>query len=126
MQEEIPYEKNVDQIALMLSKYNYLIQKYHDAAVSGDELAQIFAFTERYIMDRSQDEATDPEAIIKWIRDCKDCAFPEAFYNKYTIGFYRRSCHSLLKTLSKAIPGRYIRYAAQLLPEQDMFGEVTT
>lgn len=118
------YESNVNEIALILSKYNYLIQKYHYASVSRDEHKQICFFTEKYIIDRNKDINAKPEQIIEWMRNSDDEEFLWAFYNKYTIGFYTMSCSSLLKTLSKAIEGKYIRCAAQLLPMQDMLGEV--
>lgn len=118
------YESDVDEIALMLSKYNYLIQKYHFASVSNDEFEQIYIFTKKYIIDRNRDIDTKPEQVMQWIRSCKVDEFLEEFYDKYTIGFYTMSCSSLLKTLSKAIQKEYIGYAAQLLPAQDMFREV--
>ncbi len=118
------YESDVDKLALILSRYNYLIQKYHYAAVSGDELAQISLFTERYIIDRANDGVTDSERVIEWIRNCEDEDFLKSFYDKYTIGFYSMSCHSLLDILSTAIEGKFIRYAEQLLPDQDMLCEV--
>ena len=115
------YEKDVDEIALMLSKYNYLIQKYHYAAVSNDELDQIYTFTEKHIIDRYKGKLDNPQEIIDWMRDCNEEDFLKAFYDKYTISYYSASCHSLLNTLSTAIDGKFIKYAAQLLPEQDMF-----
>lgn len=118
------YQNDVDTIARILSKYNYLIQKYHSVAVSVDEFEQILVFTGRYIIDRQKDTETKPEQIMQWIHDCQAEDFMKAFYDKYTIGFYTRSCCSLLRKLSKAIPEKYIVCAAQLLPEQDRFGEV--
>lgn len=115
------YEKDVDEIALMLSKYNYLIQKYHYAAVSNDELDQILNFTDKHIIDRYKGKADNPQEIIDWIRDCKEEDFLKAFYDKYTISYYSASCHFLLKKLSTAIDSKFIKYAAQLLPEQDRF-----
>ena len=115
------YERDVDEIALILSRYNYLIQKYHYAAVSNDELDQILNFTERHIIDRYKGKVDNPQEIIDWIRDCKEEDFLKAFYDKYTIGYYGSRCHSLLNTLSTAIESKFIRYAAQLVPEQDRF-----
>ncbi len=115
------YEGDVDNLAAILSRYNYLIQKYHYAAVSNDELMQISRFTERHIINRSKGEKTDSEEIIKWIRSYSDKDFLNAFYDKYTIGYYGMSCHSLLEILSTAIQNRFIRYAKQLLPRQDLF-----
>ncbi len=113
------YESNVDELALILSKYNYLIQKYHYASVSNDELDQIYAFTQIYIIERNKNTPTEAEDIMEWMRSHKDGEFLEEFYNRYTIGFYGMSCSSLLHTLSKAIDSKYIRYASQLLPIQD-------
>lgn len=113
------YEGDVDCLAKNLSKYNYLIQKYHYVAVSDDELMQIVYFTERYIIDRSKDGVIDADEVMKWIRNCDDEDFLEAFYDKYTLGFYTMSCHSLLKVLSTAIDDKFIRYAEKLLPYQD-------
>ena len=113
------YESDVDAFALVLSRYNYLIQKYHYAAVSSDELMQISYFTERYIIDRAQDGTNNAEKVMAWIRDCIDEEFLEAFYDKYTIGLYTVSCHTLLKVLSTAIDDKFISYAEKLLPYQD-------
>lgn len=115
------YECNIDALALILSRYNYLIQKYHYAAVSDDELKQIMHFTEKYIIDRTTDGITDAEEVTKWIRACGDEAFIEAFYKRYTLGFYAMSCHRLLEILRTAIDAKFISYAEQLLPDQDKF-----
>ena len=113
------YESDVDELTLILSRYNYLIQKYHYAAVSNDELMQICYFTERYIIDRSKDGVIDGEEVIKWIRNCDEEDFLEAFYDRFTLGFYTMNCRSLLKILSTAIDAKFIRYAELLLPPQD-------
>jgi len=118
---EATYKSDVEEVALVLSKYNYLIQKYHYASVSLDERDQIYEFTERYILDRSNGTETDPNKIMEWMRSSKDVNFLDEFYSKYTIGFYGKSCHHLLKILSNAISSNYIRCAAELLPRQDMF-----
>jgi hypothetical protein len=114
------YESNVDDLALILSRYNYLIQKYHYASVSNDELMQISFFTQRYIIDREKNDITDSENVMEWIRSSDDEEFFKAFYDKYTLGFYCMSCHSLLDVLGTAIQSKFIRYAQRLLPHQDM------
>ena len=113
------YESNVDYLTLILARYNYLIQKYHSAAVSDDEFMQITYFTKKYIIDRAKDGEIDVDEVMKWLRDCDDEDFLKAFYNQYTLGFYTMSCHSLLKILRTAIDAHLIRYAEQLLPPQD-------
>lgn len=113
------YKSDVDKLALILSRYNYLIQKYHYASVSTDEFVQIFYFTQRYIIDRSKREETDFEGILDWIQDYRNDEFLYAFYEKYTLGFYGMSCHSLLEILSTAINDEFIIYAKQLFPVQD-------
>lgn len=115
------YERDVDEISLILSRYNYLIQKYHYAAVSNDELEQIYAFTGSHINERYKGKVDNPQEVIDWIRDCKDEEFLKAFYDRYTISYFGARCHSLLDELSTAIDDKFIKYAAQLLPEQDMF-----
>ena len=117
------YESDVDTIALLLSRYNYLIQKYHYASVSNDEFVWLSVFTEHFIIDRDKDVLSTPQEIIEWIRDRKDKEFLQAFYDKYTIGLYGSSCHSLLTILRTAIDSKLIGYAARLLPEQDKFAE---
>ena len=113
------YEDDVDNLAKILSRYNYLIQKYHYAGVSDDELMQIVYFTEKYIVDRSKDGISDVDEIMKWIRACDKEEFLDAFYNQYTLGFYSMKCYELLKVLSTAINEKFIRYAEKLLPYQD-------
>ena len=113
------YESDVDYLAKILSRYNYLIQKYHDAAVSDDEFTQIACFTEKYIVDRSKDGIIDVDEVMKWIRACEKEEFLDAFYDKYTLGFYTMNCHELLKVLSTAIDEKFIQYAEKLLPYQD-------
>ena len=113
------YESDVDALAQVLSRYNYLIQKYHEVAVSNDELMQIVCFTERYIIDRSNNGGINAEEVMQWIRDCDCEEFLNAFYDKYTLGFYSMSCHSLLEFLSTVIDDKFIRCAGKLLPYQD-------
>ena len=117
---EESYEKNVDAFAKALAKYNYLMQKYHYASVSNDEVIQITYFTEKYIIERGKEESTSFEEVKKWIRDYEGEEFLDAFYDKYTLGYYAMSCHSLLEILSGAIDKKFIKYAEQLLPYQDM------
>lgn len=117
------YQSDVHTLGLILTKYNYLIQKYHAASVSNDELAQITAFTEKYIMDRESNRTADAQQVLEWIRRCEDEAFLSAFYSKYTLGFYNKRCYSLLVTLSTAIPDRQIREARKLLPLRDLTQE---
>ena len=113
------YESDVDRLALILARYNYLIQKYRFAAVSDDELMQICCFTKRYIINRSKDGVIDVEEVTKWIRRCDEEDFLEAFYDQYTLGFYTMNCRSLLNIMSTAIDAGLIGYAEQLLPPKD-------
>ena len=113
------YENDVNYIAKILSRYNYLIQKYHDIAVTNDELEQIVGFTSRYIIDRSKGGIIDVDEVFKWIRACDKEEFLDVFYDKYTLGFYTMNCHELLKVLSTAIDEKFIKYAEELLPYQD-------
>jgi hypothetical protein len=113
------YERDVDALTSILLKYNYLIQKYHYAAVSNVEWMQIVFFTERYIVEREKEGTTSAEEVMAWIRDCDEEEFLTAFYEKYTLAYYTMPCHSLLNILSTAIDGKLISYAAQLLPAHD-------
>lgn len=115
------YESYVDDLSLIISRYNYLIQKYHYVAVSNDELIQISYFIEKYIIDRNESIETDCNEVLTWIKNCHSEDFLKAFYDKYTLCFYTMKCHSLLDILSTAIDGKFIRYAEQLLPNQDKF-----
>lgn len=115
------YKESVYALAFVLSRYNYLIQKYHYAHVSDDEYSQIYAFTQRHIMDRKKDVESDAKKIIEWIRACNDEDFINAFYNKYTLCYYQNSACSLLELLSKLIGADSVNYAATLLPRQDRF-----
>ena len=117
--DEESYKDDVDDLAKILSRYNYLIQKYHDAAVTNNELQQIIGFTSRYIIDRSKG-VIDANEVVAWIRGCTDENFLEAFYDKYTLGFYGMSCYSLLKLLSTDVDDKFIQYAKKLLPYQDI------
>ena len=116
---EQTYRGDTDRLALVLSKYHYLIQKYHYASVSNDELTQITQFTRRYIIDRESGIGVDYESVLAWIRNDKSEAFLETFYSRYTIGYYGKSCRVLLDALRDAIPSELILYAEQLLPDQD-------
>lgn len=117
------YESDVDEIAAILARYNYLMQKYHYAEVSEDEFDQLCKFSARHIVERRGGQA-DPQEVVNWIYDCEDPDIVTGFYNKYTLGFYGKSCHSLLEISSTVIDDKLIKYAAQLLPKQDKFGEV--
>ena len=117
------YERDVDEIAAILARYNYLMQKYHYAEVSEDEFDQLYKFSARHIVERGGGQP-DPQEVVNWIHDCEDSDIVTEFYNHYTLGLYGRSCHSLLEILSTAIDDKFIKYAAQLLPKQDKFGEV--
>ena len=112
------YESDVDHLALILSKYNYLIQKYHYASVSNDEFAQIYCFTKTYIVEKQPQPQTDCEEVIKWFRSYDANDFLNAFYNKYTLGFYNMRCDYLLNVLKNAIPDKFTKYAEKLLPVQ--------
>lgn len=116
------YKECVDELSFVLSKYNYLIQKFHYAQVSDDEYAQIYVFTERHIMEREETTEDDVEKILDWIRKCDNEDFINAFYDKYTLCYYKHSCISMLELLSKLIGSEAVNYAAALLPRQDRFG----
>lgn len=115
------YKSCVDETALVFSKYNYLIQKFRYAHVSNDEYGQIYTFTDRYIIDRKTPVESNADETLDWIRKCDNEDFINAFYSKYTFGYYKNSCRSLLELLSKVIGAEAVNYAATLLPCRDRF-----
>lgn len=112
------YESDVNALASILSRYNYLIQKYHYASVSNDELAQISDFSMKYIIERTKAYETDYEEVLKWARSYDGKDFLNAFYDKHTLGYFGTDCYSLLKS-NKGIPEKLLKCALQLLPNQD-------
>lgn len=115
------YKGYVDELSFALSKYNYLIQKFHYAHVSNDEYNQIYVFTERHIVEREGPIESSAEAVLDWIRKCDNEDFINAFYDKYTLCYYKHSCRSLLELLRKLIGSEAMNYAAALLSRQDRF-----
>lgn len=90
-------KKEVYTLSLILSKYNYLLQKYYYASLSNSELNDLVMFSFNHIMERKTNSSFDFKEFVKWKKELKTTDFLDEFYKKYILSYNGCICRELLK-----------------------------
>ena len=115
----IELEEAINKLSLILSKYNYLLQKYYFADLCNDELNELGNFTVNFIVDRKTNNKVDWSEFILWKKQVKTNDFLQDFYDKYTFGFHDKICAMHLKNMKNHLPDLIYKNINELLPIQD-------
>jgi len=109
----------VDVLELILSRYNYLLQKYYFADLPGNELNDLGIFSCEHLINRVTKEKLDFKEFRMWKEQLKLDDFLKDFYNKYTFAHHDEECKVKLAQMKNHIPDDLFMRINNLLPEQD-------
>lgn len=90
-------KKDVYTVSLILSKYNYLLQRYYYAGLSNIELDDMIIFSVNNIVERESNNKFEFKEFLKWKKELKTTDFLDEFYKKYTLSFSDRKCSEILE-----------------------------
>ena len=110
-------ENATNQLSLIISKYNYLLQKYYFAGLNDEELKDISIFTENFIVDRNTYKKPVWDELINWKNNLKTFNFIKDFYEKYTFSLHNKMCFELLELMKNNLPNKLYLLISNLLPE---------
>lgn len=116
-------EDATNQLSLIISKYNYLLQKYYFAGLNEEELKEISSFSTNLLVDRNTNEKLNWYDVICWKKDLTASDFLKEFYNKYTFSLHGKKCFELLELMKSNLPDSLYRLISNILPEFERFGE---
>jgi hypothetical protein len=118
---EIEYATN--QLSLIISKYNYLLQKYYFADLNEEELNDISLFSINLLVDRNTNEKLNWDDVIDMKNNLTTSDFLKEFYMKYTFSIHDRKCYELLKLMKNNLPETLYQLINNLLPELERLAE---
>ena len=91
-------KNDIYHVALILAKFNYLLQKYYFAGLSNSELIDLQLFLINHFVERETNSKFDFKVFDKWKKEIKSTDFLDAFYQKYALCFIDRKCSEIIKT----------------------------
>ena len=108
------------QLAIVISKFNYLLQKYIFSGLNLDEFYDFSMFTINLIADRNTNIWLNNSDIIELKNNLNSIDVLDKFYEKYTFSFRELNCIKLLDMMKKDLPQDLFKLINNLLPEVDI------
>ena len=115
--KEIEYAAN--QLSLIISKYNFLLQKFYFADLSNEELKDVSIFSTRFLVNRITNEKLNWDDIITWKNKSITSDVLKDFYEKYTFSLHNEKCFELFKLMKDNLPEYLFCLINNLLPTLD-------
>ncbi len=112
-------KNDVYLVALILSKYNYLLQRYYYASLSNVEFDDMITFSINNIVERESNDKFEFEKFLKWKKELKTSNFLDEFYKKYTLSFGGCKCSEILKRNKGYLTKELFDLINDLLPSLD-------
>ena len=112
---KIEYAAN--QLSLIISKYNYLLQKFYFSDLNEEEINDVASFSINLLVDRNTNKKLKWDDIIVLKNNLISSDFLNEFYKKYTFSIHDQKCFELLELMKNNLPVTLYRLINNILPE---------
>lgn len=116
-------EQSTNQLSLIISKYNYLLQKFYFADLNKEELNDTMSFSINLLVDRNTNEKLNWDDVIDLKNNLTTSNFLKEFYNKYTFSIHDKKCFELLELMKNTLPETLFKSINNLLPKLERLVE---
>jgi hypothetical protein len=112
-------EEYINLLSMILSRYNYFLQKYYFADLSNEELLELGMFCNFFIVEREILRPINLHEFKVLIKNSGTEDFIKEFYNKCTLALNDIPLIEYLNEMIDFIPDYLIDLIINLLPEID-------
>ena len=120
-----PTSPFINTLSLVLSKYNYLLQKYYYGNLSNIELKEMGNFSINFLMDKKTNKLLNWKDFLIWKNELRTDDFLNDFYNKYMLVCLNPEdgemweCKVLLQNKKTKLNNKLFNDLNNLLPYQE-------